>query len=293
MALIICEDCGKEISDKSIQCIGCGNPIEKTKKLESEKDEDISYKSNNFKKFNFDEILKWLDDSDNQKIASHFAKEKQKGLLKSFILIITLLIVVTLLGLILDAGILLLIGTVSICIFGISSFFNIVINNNASEYIKKSILLYYEKYLPFIQQPSNESFTTLKYIKATSREAIIRQAFEMRADAIINVDSRTYTTSKIRSSFNGVGAQRSIDTKVTTHEDWSGTPIVFNNNHYHNEPFDIKEYLPDYSTFVSEESLLENELNENKETDKDRPLLKLLIVFVIFIGILMFVATTK
>lgn len=41
MSLIICSECGKEISNKSKVCIHCGNPIEKSNKTDS----DLEYKS--------------------------------------------------------------------------------------------------------------------------------------------------------------------------------------------------------------------------------------------------------
>ena len=38
MALIICPECGKEVSDKASVCIGCGYPIESYKKNEDRED---------------------------------------------------------------------------------------------------------------------------------------------------------------------------------------------------------------------------------------------------------------
>lgn len=37
MSLIICSECGKEISDKALACIHCGCPIQKEKKLNTTK----------------------------------------------------------------------------------------------------------------------------------------------------------------------------------------------------------------------------------------------------------------
>ena len=49
MALIKCEDCGKEISDKASACIHCGCPVENTKEDdyldEEELDEDEEYET--------------------------------------------------------------------------------------------------------------------------------------------------------------------------------------------------------------------------------------------------------
>lgn len=46
MALIKCEDCGKEISDKSKQCINCGCPVEQSSFVESETKENNEYMYN-------------------------------------------------------------------------------------------------------------------------------------------------------------------------------------------------------------------------------------------------------
>lgn len=40
MALIKCSECGKEISDKAVVCVNCGNPISTKKKIKKKKKKD-------------------------------------------------------------------------------------------------------------------------------------------------------------------------------------------------------------------------------------------------------------
>lgn len=70
----------------------------------------------------------------------------------------------------------------------------------------------------------------------------------MNADGIVGVDSRTYTTTEVSSKFNGIGAARLIQSKTKNHEEWSGTPVIFNTANIH-EPLDIKSYLPEYEDY--------------------------------------------
>lgn len=64
MALIKCEECGKEVSDKSEQCIHCGNPFSKKEKnniehikVEEETSSKKNSKSKNLNKMTFKDYL--------------------------------------------------------------------------------------------------------------------------------------------------------------------------------------------------------------------------------------------
>lgn len=237
MALIKCVECGKEISDKAESCINCGCPINiSLNKNLNEKKKVL----NKYKKFNFD-YMKELEN--DPKLKKHYQKFKRME--SKFFAIVAIIAYVLSFWLTSvsksnpGVGLLMIISFI-IAIFStivsIKSFFSKSTKVNLKNEIKE---IYYKKMIKtFSSIPQDLDYDEISLIEATSKNELLDEAYYLNADALINVQVQKYTTSDTKSKFNGIGAQRRIDTKVTKHENWTAGAVKVNTDIYY-EPLNV------------------------------------------------------
>ncbi len=88
-------------------------------------------------------------------------------------------------------------------------------------------------------------YTSISFINGVSEDDLVEQAYKLKADALMDLNLQKYTSTKVNSSFNGIGAQRAVRSKVYNHENWTAYAIKFNNSNYH-EPFEPNNFFNEY-----------------------------------------------
>jgi hypothetical protein len=77
----------------------------------------------------------------------------------------------------------------------------------------------------FSSTPNDLDYEVIDFIDAESKDELLEKAYELNANALINVQVQKYTSSNTKSHFNGLFVKRSIRTKVDNHENWTASAV--------------------------------------------------------------------
>lgn len=231
MALIKCIECNKEISDKAKSCPHCGCPvnINETSTIKNNK-------PSKYKKFDFNHMQKVID---NPKLISKNKGDMRKGSIVTVIIGMIFFLIANSIDGSSNAGGMFALGcyifSIAFFYFSIRLFFNSMskraTKGNIEELIKENY--YKEKIEVFSNVPEDLDYKEISFLEANSKDELLNEAFDLNADALINIQVQKYTSSDTKSHFNGIGVQRSIKTDVKEHENWTATAITINSNYYH------------------------------------------------------------
>ena len=241
MALFDCTECKKEISDKADKCPNCGCPIESTTKTVNPNKKSAS---NNYKKFNFNDNEVELDYS---KLMVHHNKNTKKDI-KSYIKIAIWLFISSLFLLVVAinlgqknflgslAGLFSLLffaGSVGHIYKALRTVFSIGSKKSLRNEIENMRYHYYADNIKiFSSVPYDLEYEVTSAIHASSKEYLIRQAYLMKADALISVNLQKYSSSSTSGGTNLAGQNR-VHTDVSTHENWSADAIIIKSENYY------------------------------------------------------------
>lgn len=259
MALINCMECNKEISDKSEKCIHCGYPISEIEKNTTETFDQSTIndklKELNYKKFNFTNYNKIIENEENLKKAQkHEKKESLKGLIISPIAFILCIILANtfdkshndfMTGL-------LSLGALASLLFIFAYFYSFILSftkYRAKKLLTSAVLHHYDNGLPLRKNlENNVEYKEIDFIEGDDRENFIKAAYNKQADAIINVNKSTRTISS--TSTSGFGRNKTISTSHKDVEDWTGTAVKFLNisDEYMCDSIDILEIIKNKSS---------------------------------------------
>jgi len=193
-----------------------------------------------YKKFNFNQLDERLNsiNQDNETIQC-IDKIKKASKSKVYILGIVF-VVIGYLAIGDDTNIL---RTIAFILFFVFAFRAIgAFTKTKESYIKEDFYEFYKTNLLRIGfVPNDLQYEVLGYINTDHIEKVFDEAYNLQADAIINITSARHSSSKV--STVGLNVNNNISTKVEHHEHWTGTPIKIISDQYHN-------YIP-CSTFKS------------------------------------------
>lgn len=234
MALIKCEECGKEVSDKASSCPNCGCPINSVTN-ETVNKEVLKGK---YKKFDF-KYIKELEN--NPALKLKFNKVMMKGSNVSLVIALILLVVVVYLanntkiaeGIIL-AG---YFFTAAAFLFSTICYYSATSKKSLREAIKET---YYKVNIKtFSSVPNDLDYDVISSIEAESKDELLDVSYAYGADALINVRVQKYSTSDTSSKFNGIGVQRRIETKVERYENWTADAVKVNSDEFYEPIYSI------------------------------------------------------
>lgn len=190
-----------------------------------------------FKKINFEQI-------ENEMLSDKRLEDKRKETSKGFYALIAVDIIAyffTKTGISVIAYVVLFFS-VPFSLFMIYPYYRLVIKKDlnpkdvAQNMIKESVIdeIYSNSLTILNYVPDNLNYQVIKMISSSSRnyddakKQLIRQAYELKADAILNLKDNTNSTSDVKSSFIPVTNTQQIKTNVVTTHRLEGIAIKLN-----------------------------------------------------------------
>lgn len=233
MALIKCEECGKDISDRATSCPHCGCP-QTSEQVHVEKE----VKTNNeFKKFDFEYIQKLINEPKRRK--AHYDENIRGGIIFAVIGIVLASLGIFIISVSKGFGALFGMG---ILLFGAASFYismhafsSARTRPNLSASLENDIRdeYYKTKIQTFSSVPDGLDYDEIEAINADSKDELLNGAYDLRADALIYVQVQKDSSITTSSKFNGIGAPRRIETKVKERENWTAVAVKVNSDISH------------------------------------------------------------
>lgn len=219
MALVNCPECNNQVSNLAQACPSCGY-------LVNHPSIDEVKTNSEYKKFDFDQIKKIEEDP---KFIEKCKTEMQKGKRVTFLIAAGLLVFALVAGNFrgqLAGVICILLLISSIYVFRMA--FNVRSVANSNLYPQFKIIdFYYKKNIKkFTTVPKDLNYKVIAAVTADTELNLLKKAYDLRADAVINLHVQKYTSNDLNGS-------------VKKHENWTADAVIVNSELYY-EPLDYK-----------------------------------------------------
>lgn len=220
MALVNCPECNNQVSNLAQACPSCGYlvnhpPVDEVKT------------NSEYKKFDFNQIKKIEEDP---KFIEKCKIEIQKGARTLFLIAIGLFIFTFTIGTFKGGhlvGITFMLSLI-LSVYVLSKALKVRFSANLNLYPQFKIIdFYYKKNIKkFTTVPKDLNYKVIAAVTADTELNLLKKAYDLRADALINLYVQKYTSNDLNGS-------------VKKHENWTADAVIVNSELYY-EPFDYK-----------------------------------------------------